>query len=107
MSEKFEYCEECNTPLSQCGPEGVDGIPTMDCIACKLRDIIAEKDKRIAELEKSFQMSQEARKGWLAEFDGYKDRITDARTIIQHIGYTSADDEHVIQAAIKWLKGKP
>jgi len=49
--EKFTFCEVCNTPLSQCGPPGSDGLPTMDCIACKLRETISVYDKRLTLLE--------------------------------------------------------
>jgi len=107
MSEEFKYCEECNTPLSQCGEQGIDGIPTMDCIACKLRNIIAEKDKEIEDLKKAFQMSEESRKGWLAEFDGYKNRLAEARRIIEQIGTPGAERIDIIRAAEAWMEGTP
>jgi hypothetical protein len=51
----------------------------MDCIACKLRNIISERDKR----------------------------ITEARRLIICIGWTSVERIEIIQAADKWLEGKP
>jgi hypothetical protein len=42
-----ERCEVCNTELSQCGVQGVDGEPSMDCLVCKLREqLAAEREKR-------------------------------------------------------------
>lgn len=34
---KSEWCEECNFPLSACGPQNSDGEPLMDCKVCQLR----------------------------------------------------------------------
>ena len=34
---KIEYCKECNTPLSNCGPQDSDGEPSLDCQVCILR----------------------------------------------------------------------
>jgi hypothetical protein len=34
----FEYCSKCNSPLSACGEQSVDGCPTMDCQVCQLRE---------------------------------------------------------------------
>jgi hypothetical protein len=36
-----ERCEDCNSELSQCGPQGLDGEPSMDCLVCKLREQLA------------------------------------------------------------------
>jgi transcription elongation factor Elf1 len=36
--EKVERCEVCNNELSQCGVQGVDGEPSLDCLVCKLRE---------------------------------------------------------------------
>lgn len=73
----------------------------------RLTEACAEKDKRIVELEKSFQMSEEARKGWLSQFDGYKERLSQARTLIEQIGTMRAERMDIIQAAEKWLEDKP
>lgn len=35
-------CENCNSELSQCGFEGVDGEPSWDCQLCKARDKITK-----------------------------------------------------------------
>ncbi len=41
-----ERCEICNSELSQCGMQGVDGEPSLDCLVCTLRDqLAAERDK--------------------------------------------------------------
>lgn len=45
MRAEAEYCEDCGTPLSQCGPLGPDGIPTMDCQVCQLREQLAAMTK--------------------------------------------------------------
>ena len=47
---EFEFCETCNRPLTLCGQPNPDGEPSLDCHACLLREKIAEKDKRIAEM---------------------------------------------------------
>ena len=39
---KFEWCDECGSPLCRCGPQGTDGIPTTDCLVCKLRAELAQ-----------------------------------------------------------------
>lgn len=39
----------CNHPLSQCGPEDDDGVPTLDCKVCQLRDHVVEMNQRIIE----------------------------------------------------------
>ncbi len=41
-----ERCEICNSELSQCGVQGVDGEPSLDCLVCKLRrQLDAEREK--------------------------------------------------------------
>ena len=70
-------------------------------------DALTEKDKEIAQLKKSFQMSQDARKEWLNEFDGYKQRIAEARRLIEHIGTVGVERTDIIFAAEKWLEGTP
>jgi len=81
-----------------------------DCIHCN------EKDAEIAKLKQSFLQSQEARQGWLREFDGYKktillqqQRLSEATFIIERIGTVSVGNGDVIRAAQNWLKpiGKP
>lgn len=67
----------------------------------------ADKDKRIAELEESFDMSKEARRAWLGTFDNYKNRLTEARRLIERIGSVGADSVEYIEAAKKWLEGTP
>lgn len=72
---------------------------------------LAEKDKKIAELQESFAMSQAARKEWLAVFDGYKEtilrqqqRLSEARFLIERIGTPEIDRGDVYHAAKKWLE---
>lgn len=43
--ERLVYCETCNHPMSQCGHEGVDGEPSLDCKVCTLRAELAEARK--------------------------------------------------------------
>lgn len=62
---------------------------------------------RIEELQKSFDMSGDARKEWMAEFDGYKKRIEEARRLIEKLGTVAHDSMDVLTAAEKWLEGKP
>jgi transcription elongation factor Elf1 len=38
----FEYCDECNHPLSACGEQHNDGTPSIDCQVCKLRSLLAD-----------------------------------------------------------------
>jgi len=72
------------------------------------------KDAEIAKLKESFLQSQDARQGWLREFDGYKktillqqQRLSEATFIIERIGTTDAERPEVIRAAENWLKSKP
>jgi|GEM_PF-4169821 hypothetical protein len=76
-----------------------------DCIHC------AEKDAKIAKLKESFLQSQDARQGWLREFDGYKktillqqQRLAEAMFIIERIGTTDVERPEVIRAAQNWMK---
>lgn len=50
-----ERCEDCNAQLTACGPQAVDGIPTMDCKECQLRKqlatVTAQRDKLMAVLD--------------------------------------------------------
>lgn len=39
--EPLERCEVCNSELSQCGVQGLDGEPSLDCLVCKLREELA------------------------------------------------------------------
>lgn len=52
----------------------------------QIAEACAEKDKRITELEQ---------------------RVIEARIILGHFGWTSADRTDVIQSAERWLKGDP
>lgn len=70
----------------------------------------AEKDKKIAELQESFAMSQAARKEWMAVFDGYKltilqqqQRLSEARVFIEKIGEMDGRAD-IILAAQKWME---
>ena len=36
-----ERCEVCNSELSQCGVQGLDGEPSLDCLVCTLREQLA------------------------------------------------------------------
>lgn len=48
-------CLECGGELSQCGEQGTDGEPTLDCIACRMRDTLRHKDDKICELGRSLK----------------------------------------------------
>lgn len=43
----LDWCEECHFPLSQCGPQGVDGEPSLDCKGCQLRERIDELEEKL------------------------------------------------------------
>jgi hypothetical protein len=76
----------------------------------QIAEACAEKDKCIEQLKEHNKRMQDWVWGvtWMFknEADGMN-RLENARSIIQHIGYTSADDSHVIKAALKWLEGRP
>lgn len=60
-NETIERCGECGTEFSLCGEQGVDGIPTLDCLVCKVR---SERDQARAELENlKTELSIEKQKG--------------------------------------------
>ena len=44
-AEWNERCEVCNSELSQCGAQGIDGEPSLDCLVCKLREQLAAERK--------------------------------------------------------------
>ena len=80
----------------------------------QVAEACAAKDAEIAKLKESFLQSQDARQGWLREFDGYKktillqqQRLSEATFIIERIGTTEAERPEVIRAAENWLKSKP
>jgi len=88
-------------------------VLTTVCPVC-LQIACNKKDAEIAKLKASFQQSTEARTGWLNEFDGYKlqilelrQRLSEARHLMQYIGTTGANRGEVIQSAIKWLEKTP
>lgn len=73
----------------------------------KIKAALDEKDEQIAKLQKSFDHSGEANKAWLAEFDHHKQRLAEARGLIQKFGTVASDDSNVIRAAEVWLRGRP
>ena len=88
--------------------------PTCLKIAC------AEKDKRITELCDELRSIREATSAdprianFLMKAAEFRDQITKlnarlegARSLIQHIGWTSSERTDIIQCAEKWLEGKP
>ena len=44
--EREERCEVCNSELSQCGAQGIDGEPSLDCLVCKLREQLADEREK-------------------------------------------------------------
>lgn len=80
-------------------------------IQAEMDKACAEKDKKIAELQEAFAMSQAARKEWMAVFDGYKltivqqqQRLSEARFLIERIGTVDVGQGCVIRAAARWLE---
>ena len=70
-----EFCETCNHPLSQCGPPGSDGIPTMDCQVCRLTERLEQLDGMRRDSE---------RLAWIRQLMGYvQDGSQQAVTIFQ------------------------
>jgi len=68
----------------------------------------------IARLKASFQLSGEARTGWLNEFDGYKlqilnltQRLTQARALIELIDDDGRNDSNWKRTANIWLEKIP
>ena len=45
-AEREERCEVCNSELSQCGAQGIDGEPSLDCLVCKLREQLADEREK-------------------------------------------------------------
>jgi hypothetical protein len=51
-AERAERCEVCNGELSQCGVQGIDGEPSLDCLVCKLREqLAAERESHEKEMD--------------------------------------------------------
>lgn len=105
----------------------VDSSVAMD-VGTKVRAVIDEKDKRIAVLERILKEQSAQRDGnWCDKMGcckvcdgeiphGHRDncdlwkheqRLTEARRIIERIGTTGVERTEIIQAAEKWLEGKP
>lgn len=87
----------------------IDVLKREISVLCEQR---ALRDKKIAELQESLQMSQAARREWLSVFDDYKatirqqqQRLSEARFFIERI--SANEPSAVITAARKWLEKTP
>lgn len=55
LDKEEKRCPECNAELSYCGPVAEDGIPTLDCMECILRDKIEELEFQVKERDNIIQ----------------------------------------------------
>jgi hypothetical protein len=88
-------------------------IATLEGETFDLSEELLRAKTRIATLEAGFQQSQEARTGWLNEFDGYKlkileltQRLSEARHLIQLLN--DGRDDGMLKRSVKlWLEKTP
>lgn len=97
-------CQECNNELSQCGPQSVDGEPSLDCLVCNLRNNITQLTAQLEEARRDRE-----RLDWLERKHYSYQRSSTGRyafSILQFIpdGHNAMRD--AIDAAMQQKEGK-
>jgi hypothetical protein len=72
-----QRCPDCNGELSQCGEPDPDGEPLLDCVACRLRERIAELEAAAAD-HKLVSLSPDAGRSLLAELTRLREWVKQA-----------------------------
>lgn len=60
---EFDRCDVCNHELSQCGPQGLDGEPTLDCLVCSLGERLKEAREELAAMRDELEEMRRSAKG--------------------------------------------
>jgi hypothetical protein len=111
-AEQSERCEVCNTELSQCGPQGVDGEPSLDCLVCKLREQLTAEIEKSTRFEESWKDSCRRHEITVKQLAAAQQPLVDALVKLRDGTWHPKDDKHhsqerFINKALRLAKVQP